>query len=319
MYLSHFGEPNVLLMLGGFSLGRALQKLQVDRLLAGKVLSRAGSNPLRFLAAVMVACFLLSMALNNVVAPVLMQAMLDLSAHAALQLQRRASGLGGGGWSSCCLSSPTSMHPMLRDVAELLADGWTPRRAFETRAAMERQASIHGPAALLLLPSFFLPDSPEKVAVASAFLTLLVQASPSKAVKRLERSLRCLSKLICLWVEVQPRHVAPGTPPVWVSRAVLRDMISLHDAGSSRSALSDAGAIIAVGLNVLSECLDNGQRLVEEAHDFPQLPAGEGSSGSGSGSGSGSAGSAPGTPSPAAEAEDSEAMSVSGDPRSSSS
>ena len=72
MYLSHFGEPNVLLMLGGFSLGRALQKLQIDRLLAGKVLSRAGSNPLRFLAAVMVACFILSMTLNNVVAPVLM-------------------------------------------------------------------------------------------------------------------------------------------------------------------------------------------------------------------------------------------------------
>ncbi len=71
-YLSHFGEPNVLLMLGGFSLGRALQKLQIDRLLAGKVLSRAGSNPLRFLAAVMVACFILSLALNNVVAPVLM-------------------------------------------------------------------------------------------------------------------------------------------------------------------------------------------------------------------------------------------------------
>ena len=71
-YLSHFGEPNVLLMLGGFTLGRALQKLQIDRLLAGKVLSRAGSNPLHFLAAVMVACFTLSMALNNVVAPVLM-------------------------------------------------------------------------------------------------------------------------------------------------------------------------------------------------------------------------------------------------------
>ena len=72
LYLSHFGEPNVLLMLGGFCLGRALQKLQIDRLLAGKVLSRAGSNPLRFLGAVMVACFILSMALNNVVAPVLM-------------------------------------------------------------------------------------------------------------------------------------------------------------------------------------------------------------------------------------------------------
>jgi di/tricarboxylate transporter len=72
VYLSHFGEPNVLLMLGGFTLGRALQKLQIDRLLAGKVLSRAGSNPFHFLAAVMAACFLLSMALNNVVAPVLM-------------------------------------------------------------------------------------------------------------------------------------------------------------------------------------------------------------------------------------------------------
>ena len=71
-YLSHFGEPNVLLMLGGFTLGRALQKLQIDRLMAGKVLSRAGSKPLHFLAAVMVACFVLSMALNNVVAPVLM-------------------------------------------------------------------------------------------------------------------------------------------------------------------------------------------------------------------------------------------------------
>ena len=59
-------------MLGGFTLGRALQKLQIDRLLAAKVLSRAGSNPLHFIAAVMVACFLLSLALNNVVAPVLM-------------------------------------------------------------------------------------------------------------------------------------------------------------------------------------------------------------------------------------------------------
>jgi hypothetical protein len=48
-YLSHFGEPNVLLMLGGLTLGRALQKLQIDRLLAAKVLSRAGSNPLHFI------------------------------------------------------------------------------------------------------------------------------------------------------------------------------------------------------------------------------------------------------------------------------
>ena len=69
--LSQMMNPTIFLLIGGFTIAAALSKHGIDRVLAIRVLSLAGTNPkLVLLAQMGVACFS-SMWISNVAAPVL--------------------------------------------------------------------------------------------------------------------------------------------------------------------------------------------------------------------------------------------------------
>lgn len=62
---SGFADPVIFLMLAGFALARALQKHDLDRLVAYAVMARLGTSPSRLVLAVMVATAGLSMLVSN--------------------------------------------------------------------------------------------------------------------------------------------------------------------------------------------------------------------------------------------------------------
>lgn len=69
--------PNMMLLLGGFTLAAALSKYSIDKILAQKVLRFAGTRPaIVLLAHMAVACFA-SMWISNVAAPVLMYSLIQ--------------------------------------------------------------------------------------------------------------------------------------------------------------------------------------------------------------------------------------------------
>jgi phosphate transporter len=76
-----FGQmfsPTIMLLLGGFTLAAALSKQNIDKVLATKVLSLAGTKPKSVLLAYMcVACFA-SMWISNVAAPVLCYSLIQV-------------------------------------------------------------------------------------------------------------------------------------------------------------------------------------------------------------------------------------------------
>ncbi|MCO5565563.1 hypothetical protein L7F22_019237 [Adiantum nelumboides] len=74
---SQMFQPNMVLLLGGFTLAAALSKYSIDKILAQKVLRYAGTRPSIVLLAHMgVACFA-SMWISNVAAPVLMYSLIQ--------------------------------------------------------------------------------------------------------------------------------------------------------------------------------------------------------------------------------------------------
>lgn len=71
-------SPTIMLLLGGFTLAAALSKQNIDKVLATKVLSLAGTRPKFVLLAYMcVACFA-SMWISNVAAPVLCYSLIQV-------------------------------------------------------------------------------------------------------------------------------------------------------------------------------------------------------------------------------------------------
>ena len=71
-------SPTIMLLLGGFTLAAALSKQNIDKVLATKVLSLAGTKPRSILLAYMcVACFA-SMWISNVAAPVLCYSLIQV-------------------------------------------------------------------------------------------------------------------------------------------------------------------------------------------------------------------------------------------------
>lgn len=74
---SQMFQPNMALLLGGFTLAAALSKYSIDKLMAQKVLRYAGTRPsIVLLAHMAVACFA-SMWISNVAAPVLMYSLIQ--------------------------------------------------------------------------------------------------------------------------------------------------------------------------------------------------------------------------------------------------
>ena len=69
--LANLANPNVILLMGGFSMAAALHKFDLDSRLAMAILSRSGDNPRVFILINMVVGFVISMFCNNVAAPVL--------------------------------------------------------------------------------------------------------------------------------------------------------------------------------------------------------------------------------------------------------
>lgn len=77
---SQMFSPTIMLLLGGFTLAAALSKQNIDKVLATKVLSLAGTRPRTVLLAYMcVACFA-SMWISNVAAPVLCYSLIQVRA-----------------------------------------------------------------------------------------------------------------------------------------------------------------------------------------------------------------------------------------------
>lgn len=98
-------SPTIMLLLGGFTLAAALSKQNIDKVLATKVLSLAGTKPKSVLLAYMsVACFA-SMWISNVAAPVLCYSLIQVRIKALLECD-------GSSETDCSLM----MQPILRTL-----------------------------------------------------------------------------------------------------------------------------------------------------------------------------------------------------------
>ena len=185
-------------------------------------------------------------------APALMLVCLDFCAAAKRARDARSAPL---------IARPTDMHATLRDVADCLANDWTRARARDREREAAAAATVQGAHALLLAPAigtggFFAPRAAD-APIASAFLDLLVRATPTKSGRLFERSLSSLDILISMWCSDGALTDEPAScARVWIPRTTVRDLVLTKEGRVKSSVfLSYEGACVATGLFCLASVL----------------------------------------------------------------